>query len=119
MMCHGQLLNDALRRARKEHHCDECGSPIPKGREYNAQAIAFEGSIDNVKLCLYCSAASTEFSEAGECYTAGWTRDSLYDAARFDGWKSLRARLRASMSRIRERFRKPAVSDAVKGEKRG
>lgn len=108
-MCHGQLLNDALRRARKEHRCDECGSAIREGREYNAMAIAFEGSIDNVKLCLYCSAASTEFSEAGECYTAGWTRDSLYDAARFDGWRSLRRRLRDAMGRVMDRLRRERV----------
>jgi len=116
-MCHGQLLNDALRRARKEHRCDECGSPIPEGREYNAMAIAFEGSVENVKMCLYCSAAAIELSEAGECYESGWTRDSLHDAARFGGWRALRARIRASMSRLRERFKKPA--DAGKEKRDG
>lgn len=104
-MCHGQLLNDALRHARKEHRCDECGGRIYAGREYHAQSVAFDGNIDAVKLCLLCSAASVEFSEAGECYEGGWTREYLRDELRAGGWRALRAKLRGTINRIRDSYR--------------
>lgn len=65
-MCHGQQLGDALRRARKEHECDECLRMIARGRMYYTHKNVDHGQITSAKLCRTCYL--TVVSQAEGCW---------------------------------------------------
>lgn len=110
-MCHGQIIGDALLRARKEHRCSECGRPIRPGRIYRRYRWV-EGRDDpnTVKLCERCQALlDRRLGEDGEaCYYLGEARRDLREneGERGGWWRELRAKLREAITRNRERYGK-------------
>lgn len=114
-MCHGQMINSALLKARKQHRCSECRKVIRPGQLYERQAMADDGSVYSFKLCRRCLYALEVsygdiyddevclYPEAVEI----WKRD--YVECGKNGWRGLLALLRIG----RERFK--AKLDAKEG----
>ncbi len=110
-MCHGQMLTNAMRTARKVHKCDECGRTIAQGREYVYRAGVFDRRFDSYSMCVLCAAAEDDLRDAsGEaCYSRGDIADHLRESIRFDGWRETLRGLRESVARLRARY-KPALA---------
>lgn len=70
-MCHGQLVNEALLRARKPQECPKCGEAIPVGAEYySGTTLGFDdGLLSRFKLCAGCAGldAASERDEGMGC----------------------------------------------------
>ncbi len=105
-MCHGQILTDAMRTARKVHKCDECGREIEPGREYVYRAGVFDRSFDSWRMCVPCAAAEDDLRDAsGEaCYSRGDLADHMRESVRFDGWRGTLKRLRGAVNQLRARY---------------
>lgn len=43
-----------MRKARKEHRCEECGSVIKPGQQYEHAAMGYEGTACAYKTCQHC-----------------------------------------------------------------
>lgn len=50
-------------RARKEHWCDCCCEPIPRGHLYATHFTVYNGGTDFVKRCLRCEAIYDALTE--------------------------------------------------------
>lgn len=50
-----------VKKARKEHQCDCCGGPIPKGASYLKHFSVFDGSVTTEKQCPACTEMVAEF----------------------------------------------------------
>lgn len=105
-MCHGQILDNVVRTARKKHHCSCCGREIAPRERYERQ-VHIDDGIRSWKGCRRCAVAVQGIFEdawrAGDegewlCYTD--QRQAAYDQARDEGWRSLRKRLRAIRDRL-------------------
>lgn len=114
-MCHGQILTDAMRTARKVHKCDECGRVIPAGRRYVYRAGVFDRSFDSWSMCVRCAAAEDDLRDAsGEaCYWRGDLADHVRESIRHDGWRATLKRMRESVASLRARYAKrpPATGE--------
>ena len=53
------IYNEARRKARKTHICEECGRGIAAGEEYLRIEGLCDGKWSTYKLCQHCDAAST------------------------------------------------------------
>lgn len=89
-MCHGQIINEAIRRARKQHRCDYCGKPIPIGKGYHIQVIARDGLLDTWRTHRVCEAIikATDPYDFDGCMV-GDPRDHAREVAKHMGWRSL------------------------------
>jgi len=45
------------RKARKDHHCSECGRAIQKGEPYTHSSFGADGSVGTNKACSHCEVA--------------------------------------------------------------
>lgn len=117
-MCHGQILTDAMRTARKVHKCDECGREIERGREYVYRAGIFDRRFDAYRMCVLCAAAEDDLrDEYGEaCYSRGDVADHMRESIRFDGWRETLKALRAKVAELRERYGKKRGVTPITGE---
>jgi hypothetical protein len=52
------IYRELRRKARKEHHCRECGTLIRKGETYVYGSGIFEGAAFSLKFCQLCSRIS-------------------------------------------------------------
>ena len=59
------------RRARKEHKCCECRSPILAGDLYEYRSYKFYGSIYSNKTCERCVDLRTSYEAMGFCLSPG------------------------------------------------
>jgi len=80
-----------LRKARKEHHCSECGAVInPKERYYDIRA-KWEGDVEALNVCLECEALRDELEyfyhtiDACLCASYGNLTYDKHEAER-EGW---------------------------------
>lgn len=48
------FVTSQMRRARKEHVCDECGCKILPGQEYEYASWVYDGRWDSNKTCYLC-----------------------------------------------------------------
>lgn len=53
-----EVFHDATRRARKPHHCCECGRDIGIGDQYWWSTGLFDGHWSTYHQCLHCVAAA-------------------------------------------------------------
>lgn len=103
-MCHGQIIDHSIRKARKVHHCTGCGRDILPGRKYLRQVQKDGDSFDRFKECLTCVAIARVYQEEirdGECYIRGEPRDHFRELLRMgdETIKGLLAKLRAARQR--------------------
>lgn len=52
-----EVLQSAMRKARKEHRCSECRRTIQPGEQYQYDVTLYEGSMDTNKTCAHCMVA--------------------------------------------------------------
>ena len=71
-----RILRIDIPKARKEHHCQECGRVIPKGEEYIVEAMVHEGIFSQHKTCEDCYAVRQVF------FSSGWWYGGLWDDMR-------------------------------------
>ncbi|CAJ5442576.1 Uncharacterised protein [Burkholderia pseudomallei] len=65
------------RKARKEHKCDECGSKIKPGQQYEHTFGIWDGHQDRIKTCERC-VGMREFVKAHvPCFC--WEHHNLYE----------------------------------------
>jgi hypothetical protein len=110
-MCHGQIINDALLKARKEHRCDECRKTIASGRLYQRYRwVELHEDPQTVKLCERCSALTSismqDSDGADACYELGTIRGNMRHVGASSGWwQALRARIRERIVLSRKLYR--------------
>lgn len=106
-MCHGQILSDAIRRARKQHRCEECGRVIAAGEKY--RTYSWKESVGDEprtgKQCARCVAfMAAAFDSSDEaCFTVGDIRSFL--AETIDGCATAARRARRIIRNTMEKFK--------------
>lgn len=55
-------------RARKQHHCCECGDVIEKGEEYQVASGCWDGSWYHFKTCSFCVMLRDTYCPGGYIY---------------------------------------------------
>jgi hypothetical protein len=107
-MCHGQILDDSIRRARKPRRCEECGRTIEPGEKYRRFVyVASRGDpLEDTATCPTCSALGTALVNEGPdaCWTLGEVRENLRELIRDGGAATARA-VRAWVREGLEQFR--------------
>lgn len=106
-MCHGQILTDAMRTARKDHECSECGRTINRKKKYVSRVGIANNELTSYKLCLICSAGERLFLDSldsARCYYLGDVVDNMEIRAKEDGWKHLLAELRTHLAGLRAKY---------------
>lgn len=68
-MCHGQLVNEALYRAKKPGRCGKCDAEIPKRKRfYFGTSLGYDdGLLANFRLCMRCAALDDYDGEGIGC----------------------------------------------------
>jgi hypothetical protein len=66
--------SEKLRKARKQHHCCECGSQINLGEVYHYCSGKWDDSINSFKTCLSCH----KVRELLDCVGLGELHESLF-----------------------------------------
>lgn len=101
-MCHGQLLSDAILKARKVHRCNWCRQEILPGQLYQRVTGIIDGEMRHGKSCRRCwiklQIVGHEDADA-VCYVEPGSDDELREIARDRGvgwlaatWREYRAR---------------------------
>lgn len=68
---------DVIRRARKAHHCYECGETIAKGDKYEYATSLYDAHWSTYRTCLSCAEIRDHFACNGFYYGRLW--DDLAD----------------------------------------
>jgi len=76
------IINDKIRKARKEHRCNYCCLPIEIKEEYNSQTIVNDGEIYTWKSHLSCNAIALKLDMFKMCGYEGVTEDDFIDIIR-------------------------------------
>lgn len=100
-MCHGQILNHAIRKARKFRACTGCGKDIRPGTRYWMMAGKMDGEFYEENLCPICAAERRiegDESSDGCLYTENG--DTRRQMVHDDGWKETLTKLRAAWRRL-------------------
>lgn len=112
-MCHGQMIDWELRKARKEHRCDQCRKMIGKGALYERQCMKGDGYIYTFKVCRKCLYAleleSRSITDGDGCIMEGAVLEWKREEATHSGWKKLLATLRNGREAFRKRTKKEMV----------
>lgn len=101
-MCHGQLLDSAIRQARKRYQCVFCYGPISPGEQHSTFVFADDGTVFTQRQCLRCAAYLRESDVLDDDGCVSDLREGVRGYAAGVGWKAF---LGAVRDRIRE-FRK-------------
>jgi hypothetical protein len=107
-MCHGQILGDSIRRARKPRRCEECGRTIEPGEKYR-RFIYIESRgepLEESTTCPTCCALGMALANEGPdaCWTLGEVRENLREVIQAGGSETARA-VRAWVRKAMERFK--------------
>ena len=101
-MCHGQMIGDALHRARKQHQCDSCGRAIAPGREYERVRAVDGREAWTYKMCRTCAALAVELHPQ-DCPSEGLL--SMLDGM---SWAAMRRLIRKNWTAVRRALKKEA-----------
>ncbi len=63
----GETLFFGWRTARIEHECEECRRVIDPGERYLLQNTAYEGRVDQYKMCIHCRGVITLYGRLTGC----------------------------------------------------
>lgn len=97
-MCHGQVISEAIHKARKRHQCHECGKGIRPGQRYYRQNQVGSEGFGSYVAHTRCVALEQDMRPPGhwdECTMAVDARDAFREEAQYLGWKGLRRKMRA------------------------
>lgn len=97
-MCHGQMISEAIHKARNRYQCHECGNWIRPGQRYYRQNQVGTDGYASYTAHTRCVALQRSMKRTGyydECTMAGDARDEFRDEAMHLGWKGLRKKMRA------------------------
>jgi len=100
-MCHGQILGDALLKARKPHRCSDCRRDIPAGRVYRRQRWIGErgDKPDTLKWCRRCYAMRMqEWTASHDGCSIGEPREYAHELAKEYGWREMLRDLRGHVA---------------------
>lgn len=103
-MCHGQLISQALVKARKRHQCDACLEWVEAGCRYVRTTAKVEGDFQMSRVCPRCQAMlEAYYSEldVGEaCFALQDLRSIVREELRATGtWAKFKAAMRAALKR--------------------
>ena len=104
-MCHGQLLSQALVKARKRHQCDACLRHVESGMKYVRTTAIIDGDFQSSKVCPRCQAMLeayySELDDGGDyCFSLQDLRSLVKEGLHATGrW----ARFKAAMKKALER----------------
>lgn len=100
-MCHGQVIDQAIRKARKEHKCSNCGRTILPGERYRRH-VQVDGremmTFSDCKECAVKGAVLWDIHGNDMCYVDAET--AAQEEAKEQGWKAMLARFRAMKVRL-------------------
>ncbi len=81
-----EILSQVTRRARKPHHCSECGKLIRPGEQYVRSTVLQDHSVSSYKDCLVCQrvidahfAAERAAGHGGQSYVIGSLREQIFE----------------------------------------
>lgn len=107
-MCHGQILSEAIRKARKQHSCSECGRPINVGENYYNQTAVVDGDFQYSCTHTRCEAiAELVVDEGGDaCTYSGESRELLKEISRDThwSWKDIKREVAAKVAALKKRL---------------
>ena len=111
-MCHGRMIDLAIRKARIAHRCSACSNQIYPGQFYKRQVVAEDGTVNTFKMCKRCLYAmevkGSEITEGTYCLThediPNW-KDEMSRPCN-GGWRSLLATLREGREAFRARMKR-------------
>lgn len=99
-MCHGQILSNAMRKARKEHHCYDCSRMILPGQVYQYQVQVDGGSLETFKVCARCASRLAALDLDGDDACHVDFKEAAKEQARTTGWKAFLKELRAAREKL-------------------
>ena len=109
MMCHGQMIDAAIRKARIAHKCGECERRIGKGDLYERQCVKSDGEVYTVKTCKRCLYAMemelNSITDGTFCLADGDVMEWKREEANHGGWRELLAILRKGREAFRSRIK--------------
>lgn len=74
-----------VKSARKDHECDCCGGPIPKGTSYLKHFSVFDGNVTWEKQCPACTTMVAEFTkDHGQHSNPSYMRQLLQDCVSYE-----------------------------------
>lgn len=66
-------LGDTYPKARREHRCDLCAYPIPKGMQHVARAVVGEGRVTTFRMHMACESVTKSWDDEDWEYTQPWS----------------------------------------------
>ena len=74
------VIEDRLRKARKEHFCSFCGGKIFRGEQYRDQFNVYDGDAYHWKAHLSCQELANALKMYEDCwYDEGLTADNFHE----------------------------------------
>lgn len=70
----------SIRKARKQHRCEECGRYILPGERYEKVVGKWEGEVSGFNTCTHCLDIRTFVKNSVPCFC--WFHGSMLDDAR-------------------------------------
>lgn len=78
-----EVIDEAIRTARKEHTCDYCGLKINIGEKYEDQTNIYDERLYHWKSHLSCGELTKELKMFDDCwYDEGLTADNFHEYVR-------------------------------------
>lgn len=105
-MCHGQLLSQALVKARKRHQCDACLRYVESGMKYVRTTAVVYGDFQTSKVCPRCQALleayyDEEGYDADYCFSLVELRSIVRDMINNTGtWAKFKALWRRKLENV-------------------
>lgn len=100
-MCHGQMIDTAIRKARNPSWCDCCGRAIAVGERREVQTSVSPDGWAHWEGCRRCAPAlDLLYAESGPDACDFDQRNAIIEGARERGWRETRRKLRALRDRL-------------------
>lgn len=69
----GDYIGETHPKARKDHQCELCGYPIPKGTVHTARQGKDDGRVYTFRMHDFCETLTREWDEEEWEYSEPWT----------------------------------------------
>lgn len=100
-----EVIDEAIRTAKKEHVCDYCGLKIEVGEKYKDQTNVYDGRLYHWKSHLSCQELTKALKMFDDCwYDEGLTAENFHEHVReylhshgieYNGWADGLAKAKA------------------------
>ena len=108
-----------VNKARKDHECDCCGGPIPKGTSYLKHFSVFDGSVTNEKQCPACTEMVKKFqADHGQYSNPSYMPQLLQECVDYERGEDdkMYAKWRAELAALYQRGGETLEEDEDDGE---